>query len=205
MTTLNNFEETDTLDSLPRIHHFVPAIIPAPVLGNMASSSNPDAIPHALPAGLTPDSVDVPSELYTILSRLRYADKNGASTNGDGDSNKPGANTPAGGLPGSTPSGGALQPANGSDTKTLSTKDLTAATDPLKHKVQRARAAVHTLPDITRTIAEQEAEIKEWQDKIESQRKVLQQLKEFGIQFSHGSTDVEMGGTGAQGGGDSLG
>ncbi|KAK7707576.1 hypothetical protein SLS64_007095 [Diaporthe eres] len=156
----------------------------------MASTSDPDANPHALPAGLTPDSVDVPSELYTILSRLRYADKNGASTNGDGDSNKPGANTPAGGLPGSTPSGGAIAPANGTDTKTLSTKDLTAATDPLKHKIQRARAAVHTLPDITRTIPEQEAEIKEWQDKIESQRKVLQQLKEFGIQFSHGSTDA---------------
>lgn len=171
----------------------------------MASSSDPDANPQALPGGLTPDSVDVPSELYTILSRLRYTDKNGASTNGDGDSSKPGANTPAGGLPGSTPSGGAIAPANGPDTKTLSTKDLTAATDPLKHKVQRARAAVHTLPDITRTIAEQEAEIKEWQDKIESQRKVLLQLKEFGIQFSHGSTDVEMGGTGAQGGGDSLG
>ncbi|KAJ0117249.1 microtubule-associated protein [Diaporthe amygdali] len=171
----------------------------------MASSSDPDANPHALPGGLTPDSVDVPSELYTILSRLRYTDKNGAAANGDGDSSKPGANTPAGGLPGSTPAGGANHPGDGSDTKTLSTKDLAAATDPLKHKIQRARAAVHTLPDINRTIAEQEVEIKEWQEKIEKQRKVLQQLKEFGIQFSHGSTDVEMGGTGAQGGGDSLG
>ncbi|KKY30929.1 putative microtubule-associated protein [Diaporthe ampelina] len=170
-----------------------------------SSSSDPDANPQALPAGLTPDSVDVPSELYTIVSRLRYTDKNGAATNGDGDSNKAGANTPAGGLPGSTPSGGAIHPTGGSDIRSLSTKDLTAATDPLKHKIQRARAAVHTLPDVTRTIAEQEAEIKEWEDKIESQRKVLQQLKEFGIKFSHGSTDVEMGGTGAQGGGDSLG
>lgn len=172
----------------------------------MASSSlDADANQQSLPAGLTPDSVDVPSELFTILSRLRYTDKNGAPTNGDNDSNKPSANTPATDLPVSAASGGTIAPAHGSDTKTLSTKDLTAATDPLKHKIQRARAAVHTLPDITRTVAEQEAEIKEWQDKIESQRKVLQQLKEFGIQFSHGSTDVEMGGTGAQGGGDSLG
>lgn len=171
----------------------------------MASSSHPDANPHALPSGLTPDSVDVPSELYTILSRLRYTDKNGAATSGDGDASKPGASTPAGGLPGSTPAGGASNPADGPNTKPLSTKDLAAATDPLKHKILRARAAVHTLPDINRTIAEQEVEIKEWQDKIESQRKVLQKLKEFGIQFSHGSTDVEMGGTGAQVGGDSLG
>lgn len=170
-----------------------------------SSTSDPNANPHPLPAGLSPDSVDVPSELYTILSHLRYTDKNGASTNGEGDSNKAGANTPAGGLPGSTPSGGAIHPTSGSDIKSLSTKDLTAATDPLKHKIQRARAAVHTLPDVTRTIAEQEAEIKEWEDKIERQRKVLLQLKEFGIQFSHGSTDVEMGGTGAQGRGASSG
>lgn len=162
----------------------------------MASSSlQPDANSQSLPGGLTPDSVDIPSELFTILSLLRYTDKNGAVTNGDTDPNKPAS--------GSTPSGDADAPKT--PAKTLSTKDLTAATDPLKHKIQRARAAVHTLPDITRTIAEQEVEIKEWQDKIESQRKVLQQLKEFGIQFSHGSTDVEMGGTGAQGGGDSLG
>lgn len=164
----------------------------------MASSSlEPDANSQSLPGGLTPDSVDIPSELFTVLSRLRYTDKNGAATNGDTDPTKTAS--------GSTPSGGTNATNKVADTKTLSTKDLTAATDPLKHKIQRARAAVHTLPDITRTIAEQEAEIKEWQDKIESQRKVLQQLKEFGIQFSHGSTDVEMGGTGAQGGGDSLG
>lgn len=164
----------------------------------MASSSlEPDANSQSLSAGLTPDSVDVPSELFTILSRLRYTDKNGAATNGDNDSNKAVSN--------STPSGDPNAQTKPAEAKTLSTKDLTAATDPLKHKIQRARAAVHTLPDITRTIEEQEAEIKEWQDKIESQRKVLQQLKEFGIQFSHGSTDVEMGGTGAQGGGDSLG
>lgn len=167
--------------------------------------SDPDANPHPLPGGLSPDSVDVQSELFTILSRLRYTDKNGAATNGDGDSSKPGGSTPAGGLPGSTPSGGAAQAASSSDTKTLSTKDLAAATDPLKHKIQRARAAVHTLPDITRTIPEQEAEIREWQDKIERQRETLLKLKEFGIQFSHGNTDVEMGGTGAQGGGGSLG
>jgi hypothetical protein len=160
---------------------------------------------QSLPAGLSPDSIDVPSELFTIVSRLRYTDKNGATTNGDNDPTKPGASTPAGGLSGSTPSGGVAQQAPGADSKTLSTKDLTAATDPLKHKIQRARAAVHTLPDITRTTAEQEAEIKEWQDKIDKQRRVLQQLKEFGIRFSHGSTDVEMGGTGVQGGGDSLG
>lgn len=159
-----------------------------------------------LPSGLSPDSIDVPSELYTVLSRVRYTDKNGASaTSGDGEHSKPGTNTPAGGPSGATPAGGADAAAGASGSKPLATKDLIAATDPLKHKIQRARAAVHTLPDVDRTISQQEAEIREWEEKIARQREVLQQLKEFGIQFSHGSSDVEMGGTGASGVGSSSG
>lgn len=166
---------------------------------------NPGANPHKLPGGLSPDSVDVVSELFTFISRVRYTDKNGTSaTTGDGDA-KPGANTPAGGPSGATPAGAADGAASGSESKTLSTKELVAATDPLKHKIQRARAAVRTLPDIERTIPEQEAEIRELEEKIRQQRQMLLQLKEFGIQFSHGSSDVEMGGTGAQGGGSSSG
>lgn len=173
----------------------------------MASPPPPGAgaNPHTLPGGLSPDSIDVTSELYTVLSRVRYTDKNGApATNGDGDA-KPGANTPAGGPSGATPAGAADGAAAGSGSKPLSTKDVVAATDPLKHKVQRARAAVRALPDIGRTIPEQEAEMRELEGKIRRQREVLLQLKEFGIQFSHGSSDVEMGGTGAQGGGSSSG
>lgn len=172
---------------------------------NMAShpSLNAAAKPPVLPGGLSPDSIDVTSELYTVLSRVRYTDKNGASAaNGDGDHSKPGAGTPATGPSGATPAGGA---GGSPGSKHLSTKDVAAATDPIRHKIQRARAAVHTLPDIERTIPEQEAEIREWEDKIAQQREVLQQLREFGIQFSHGSSDVEMGGTGAQVGGSSSG
>ncbi|KAK7732238.1 hypothetical protein SLS53_008527 [Cytospora paraplurivora] len=167
-------------------------------------SLNAAASPPTLPGGLSPDSIDVTSELYTVLSRVRYtADKNGASAaNGDGDQSKPGAGTPATGPSGATPAGGA---GGSPGEKPLSTKDVAAATDPIRHKIQRARAAVHTLPDIERTIPEQEAEIREWEDKIARQREVLQQLREFGIQFSHGSSDVEMGGTGAQVGGSSSG
>lgn len=174
----------------------------------MASPLPPSAgtNPPMLPGGLSPDSIDVPSELFTVLSRLRYTDRNGTSaTNGDGEQSKPGANTPAAGTSGATPAGGADAVAGGPDSKPLSTKDLVTATDPLKHKIQRARAAVHTLPDIERTITEQEAEIQEWEDKIARQREVLQQLREFGIQFSHGGSDIEMSGTGVQGSGSSSG
>lgn len=135
------------------------------------------ASPHQLPAGLSPDSIDVVSEAATIFARVQYA---------------PSADTP-------------------DSANKIAPRDLPAATDPLKHKLQNARAALHTLPDITRTIPEQEAEIKLVQAKIERQRAALQKLKEFGLKYAAesaatGDGDVEMSGTtaggaeGAQGG-----
>lgn len=180
-------------------------------------ASPPAALPagtsHPLPGGgLSPDSIDVCSELSTILARVRYTDnKNGtASTNG-GD----GAAASQPGGPSTTTAGGAAttasSPSGGGDNAQgglLSTKDVPAATDHLKHKIQRARAAVHTLPDIRRTIPDQEAEIAALEDKIAQQRAVLLQLKEFGLQFAAENSrkadeDIQMGGTGAQGAGPS--
>lgn len=121
---------------------------------------------HPLPAGLSPDSIDVVSELATIFERVQYA-------------------------PAADPSDAASK---------ISLRDLPTATDPLKHKLQNARAALHTLPDITRTIPEQEAEIRLVQARIERQRAALQQLKDFGLRFAaetaaKGDGDVEMSGT----------
>lgn len=159
---------------------------------------------HPLPGGLSPDTIDVCSELATIIARVRYADKTGpgASTNG-GD---PAANQPGG--PSAAGAAGAATTASspsGDDARNggLSPKDIPAATDHLKHKIQRARAAVHTLPDIRRSIPEQEAEIAALQAKIAQQRAVLLQLKDFGLQFAAENSrkadgDIEMGGTGAQ-------
>ncbi|KAJ4388086.1 hypothetical protein N0V93_008691 [Gnomoniopsis smithogilvyi] len=128
------------------------------------------ASPHQLPAGLSPDSIDVVSEAATIFARVQY-----------------------------TPSADTADSAN-----KIAPRDMPTATDPLKHKLQNARAALHTLPDITRTIPEQEAEIKLVQAKIERQRAALQKLKEFGLQFAaesatKGDGDVEMSGTAAGG------
>lgn len=124
------------------------------------------ASPHQLPAGLSPDSIDVVSEAATIFTRVQYA----TSADAPDIANK------------------------------IAPRDLPAATDPLKHKLQNARAALHTLPDITRTIPEQEAEIKLVQAKIERQRAALQKLKDFGLKFAaesaaKGDGDVEMSGT----------
>lgn len=146
---------------------------------------------HALPANLTPDSIDVPSELAQILSRVRYTD----------NANKSSAPTPAA-------SAGDNAAAATTNAGTLPIKDLPAAVDPLRHKIQRARAAVHTLPDIGRTLSEQEAEARQLEARIERQRAALLQLKEFGLRFAAEAEnkDVEMTGAGVgAGAGDARG
>ncbi|KAF3763079.1 hypothetical protein M406DRAFT_261512 [Cryphonectria parasitica EP155] len=134
--------------------------------------------PYTLPAGLSPDSIDIPSELATILSRIHYVSQPAPET--------------------TDPS----NPRPRDQDEGVRPKDLPTATDSLKHKIQRARAAVHTLPDIKRTIPEQEAEIAELKAHIEKQRAALGRLKEYGLQFAAEETntdggDVEMGGTGS--------
>lgn len=150
---------------------------------------------HALPAGLTPDSIDVPSEFAQILARVRYTDKTGQGQ-GQGQQQPP--------QPDPSPTSPAGGGSGGTMGASISTKDLPAAIDPLKHKIQRARAAAHTLPDISRSIPEQEAEMRLLEARIERQRATLLQLKEFGLKFAaengdRDREDVEMGGTGAQG------
>ncbi|CAI0655877.1 unnamed protein product, partial [Colletotrichum noveboracense] len=67
----------------------------------------------------------------------------------------------------------------------LSLKDVPAQTDALKHKLQRARVQMRALPDMERTTAEQEDEIKELEERIKMQREVLDRLREAGVKFGH--------------------
>jgi hypothetical protein len=85
-------------------------------------------------------------EIYTLVSRLHLP----TSTTTD-----------------STPS----QPVD-----SLSPKDLPAAAVPIKLKIQKARAAVQALPDVGRTVEEQQREIKALEKRNESLRKRVQEL-----------------------------
>src|SRR4051812_5880886 len=108
-----------------------------------------------IPPGLSPDSIDTLTELTTILTKLRASQATAAST---APSALTGA-TPAplpGAVTGTTP-----LPSGTSNTSTFTVKELPVATDNLKHKLQRARAAVKALPDVSRTLEQQESEIKE--------------------------------------------
>ncbi|KAH7322806.1 RNA polymerase II transcription mediator complex subunit 9-domain-containing protein [Stachybotrys elegans] len=129
------------------------------------------AAPHALalPSTLSPDDLDALSELSIVLTKVRAGiqSSNGITT---------------GATPGGSNNAGAGQQ--------LSFKDVPGATDVLKHKLQHARKQVRALPDMSRSIDEQEAEIKELESRIERQKALLVRLREDGVKFSK---DNEVG------------
>ncbi|MCJ1432514.1 hypothetical protein MMC27_001871 [Xylographa pallens] len=63
---------------------------------------------------------------------------------------------------------------------TLSPKDLATEAAAIKIKIQKARAAVQALPDVGRSVAEQQGEIGELEERIQEQRRVLWDVAEAG-------------------------
>ncbi|KAK8123323.1 RNA polymerase II transcription mediator complex subunit 9-domain-containing protein [Apiospora kogelbergensis] len=142
----------------------------------MATPKNPPAgppTPLGLPPGLSPDNLDTLTELSSLLSRLR------APPAPPSASAAPGA-TPAAAVATSAPTPSTHHdPAN-----TISIQSLPMATDVLKHKLQRSRAATKTLPDMGRGTADQEAEVAELEARIARQRAVLEGLRSKGLDFA---------------------
>lgn len=153
-----------------------------------------------LPEGLSPDAVDILTELTSIITKLRSSQSTapvGLSTPALGNlTTLPGgtgatpSSAPHGGNSqsqpaGTTPAPGATPLPGGGAPGLLTVKELPAATDNLKHKLQRARAAVKTLPDVQRTIAQQEDEIRALEDRRRKQVAMLGRLREEGLQFAH--------------------
>ncbi len=151
----------------------------------------------SLPDRLTPESIDTLTELASILAQLRPTVQRSASIsnptlglaglqNLGGTGSTPAAGTGAtpaaapGPVTGTTP---LPSTAAGGANGTLGFKGLPAATDNLKHKLQRARVAVRSLPDISRSIKQQEAEIEELEALKTRQMAQLAALKEVGLDF----------------------
>ncbi|ROT35811.1 hypothetical protein SODALDRAFT_362647 [Sodiomyces alkalinus F11] len=145
------------------------------------SSSTPH--PLALPSNFSPDALDTLTELAAILTRLRAAIQ---------ASNPP---TAPGGVTGSTPLPTGATPnqlgASPGGTGALSLRELSTQTDALKHKLQRARTQIKTLPDMERDIEEQEEEIQELEARIRMQREVLEKLRERGVDFGNEGDKME--------------
>ena len=102
--------------------------------------------PPEIPPFPSPQTFDILPEIYAIVSRLQLS----TSTSTDPTISQP------------------IDP--------LSPKDLPAAAVPIKLKIQKARAAVQSLPDVGRSVEEQEREIKALEKRNESLRKRVQEL-----------------------------
>ncbi|TLS24206.1 hypothetical protein PpBr36_08238 [Pyricularia pennisetigena] len=134
--------------------------------------------PLALPPTLSPETLDALTELAAIVSRLRPPQ----SLPGGITVNTPGAAaTPAAGIGIGGPSGA-----------TISIKDVPNATDAVKHKLQRARAQVKALPDMSRTLEEQRETIALLEETLRQQQEVLAALRS--VDGAHGLDAADEGG-----------
>ncbi|KAK2628934.1 hypothetical protein QTJ16_002037 [Diplocarpon rosae] len=127
-----------------------------------------------LPEGLTPDSIDTLTILSSILARLQ-------TPSGTANLSASTAGSPP-----------AATPAQLSTEGPLTIKDIPAATDGLKHNLQKARVLVKDLPDMGRSITEQEAEMRELEEKIRAQKGTLEQLMGVGISIKRDREQREM-------------
>ncbi|KAK4447716.1 RNA polymerase II transcription mediator complex subunit 9-domain-containing protein [Podospora aff. communis PSN243] len=132
-----------------------------------------------LPPNLSPDSIDTLTELTAILTRLRASQTASASS-----TIPPPA---AGSVTGTTP-----LPSSSLQSGTFGVKELPAATDNLKHKLQRARAAVRTLPDVARSVEQQERDIAELEARRREQLAMLARIKAVGLEQSKGEDGERM-------------
>ncbi|KXJ90750.1 RNA polymerase II transcription mediator complex subunit 9-domain-containing protein [Microdochium bolleyi] len=141
----------------------------------MAAQQQGQPQPHlGLPTGLNPDALDTLSDLAIVLSRLRTPGTDSSAASG---SNTTATNNTS--LPSSAPASAAPLPL----------KDLPSQSDQLRHRFQKARALVRTLPDMDRGVGEQEAEIAALESRIALQRETLEKLKALGSRFAATSKD----------------
>ena len=145
-----------------------------------------------LPSGLSPDAVDALTELNAIITRLRNTHQQSASqgttTGGPSTSGLTGTPIPTSAATPSNnnkPTTGSTTTGNtpGADPNLLTVKDLPAATDNLKHKLQRARVAMRGLADVQRSIGQQEAELRALEGRLARQAARLASTQEDGMRF----------------------
>lgn len=161
-----------------------------------------------LPADISPSSLDTLPVLTSVLTRLHTTSPNtlnpSASPNPQSQSQSQsqtiahppssaqsqsqslpsqaaqGSSQPSSVAPSSTLGHSQPHGQNTFATTPLAPKDIPSATDTLKHRLQRARVAVAALPDMERTVREQEEEITDLMERIRLQRDVLERLRIVG-------------------------
>ncbi|CAK7208784.1 hypothetical protein SCUCBS95973_000223 [Sporothrix curviconia] len=160
------------------------------------------AHPLALPKTFSPDALDTTAELASILARLRPPQTSNAQAGAAGGASGASASNGAVGVGGSGGAGGGAAGGGAGEGETLGAtmggmaaaaaaagpaiglRDLPTATDGLKHKLHHARVQIKALPDTGRTVAAQEAEMRQLAARIEAQKAMLARLRADGARFA---------------------
>ncbi|KAK4176489.1 RNA polymerase II transcription mediator complex subunit 9-domain-containing protein [Triangularia setosa] len=140
--------------------------------------------PLPLPPQLSPDDIDTLPPLLPLLLSLRSAlTPPSSSTTKSSQPSGPPKPPP---VTGTTP----LPSSQPQSTLPFTTKELASSTDPIKHKLQRARQSVRQMEDISRVIPQQETEIVKLEERRKKQAEMLARIKEEGLLFSR-SAELE--------------
>lgn len=131
----------------------VPTVAQAP--------SDTPAVPAPFPS---PQTFDILPPLHALLVRLLSS-----SSPGNQDTTSAGPESTPSGQPGET-----LLPASGS----LDPKALVTGASAVKIRTQKARNAIEALPDMDRTVSEQENEIAELEKRISRLKEVIGEFGE---------------------------
>lgn len=141
-------------------HGFPPlSQLSSPRISNLMTSPPSTSQQNSYPATLpSPSTFDILPPLHALLARLLLPPSQTTFS------------------PSTITSSPALaHPAN---TTPLTPKDLATAASPVKIKIQKARAVVRGLPDIERSIEEQECEIAELESEVQRAREVIRGMRE---------------------------
>ncbi|KAK5957673.1 hypothetical protein OHC33_000862 [Knufia fluminis] len=125
-------------------------------------------------------------DLYLLISRLSELRHPSTTMNGNGTHD---ANGGGGGLT-QTISRDSARSGEGGDTATIEIRDLSAQIYSIKKRIAEARGYVSTIPDVERSVREQEAEMRELRGRCAGLRG---RLGELGVIAAEGG-DVIMGG-----------
>ncbi|KAJ9611554.1 hypothetical protein H2200_004738 [Cladophialophora chaetospira] len=146
----------------------------------------PSAVPFThpdVPPFPPPSTFSLLPDIYILLARLHLLHQTSQSqTNGHSQQ--------------STQPHPQINPAILNGAPLLDPKDLPGQIYPLKQKLAKARAAVEELPDVDRTVEEQEDEIRRLESRVRGLKTRLASLGEIAREKG----DVEMREAGEQGG-----
>ncbi|OJJ72021.1 hypothetical protein ASPBRDRAFT_125917 [Aspergillus brasiliensis CBS 101740] len=137
------------------------------------------ATPQAVPFP-SPQTFDIVPPLHGLLSRLLSPSTNAAG--GVRATDDPtGAAAPT--VTSAGPGGAEISGLGSSTSPALDIKDLPTEVSSIKIRIQKAQAVVENLPDVDRSVADQEEEIQELEDRIAKLKSVI---SDFGQMASPG-------------------